>query len=63
MDDQTPVKPNKTTVRMMIILIILLLIGIATRWKYIEKEIVDVTRGCSIRRLLPRTHCKESNSQ
>ena len=38
MDDQT-------TVRMMIILIILLLIGIATRWKYIEKEIVDVTRG------------------
>ena len=30
---------------MMIILIILLLIGIATRWKYIEKEIVDVTRG------------------
>ena len=45
MDDQTPVKPNKTTVRMMIILIILLLIGIATRWKYIEKEIVDVTRG------------------
>lgn len=37
MDDQTPVKPNKTTVRMMI--------GIATRWKYIEKEIVDVTRG------------------
>lgn len=45
MDDQTPVKPNKTTVRMMIILIILLLVGIATRWKYIEKEIVDVTRG------------------
>ena len=30
---------------MMIILIILLLIGIATRWKYIEKEVVDVTRG------------------
>ncbi len=45
MDDQTPIKPNKTTVRVMIILIILLLIGIATRWRYIKDEIIDVTRG------------------
>ncbi len=45
MDEQTPVKADKKTVRMMIILIILLLIGIATRWTYIKKEIVDSTRN------------------
>lgn len=30
---------------MMIILIILLLIGIATRWTYIKRDIVDATRS------------------
>ena len=44
MDEQTPVKADKKTIRMMIILIILLLISIATRWTYIKKEIVDSTR-------------------
>ena len=45
MDEQTPVKADKKTIRMMIILIILLLIGIATRCTYINKEIVDSTRN------------------
>ena len=45
MDEQTPVKADKKTLRMMIILIILLLIGIDTRWTYIKKEIVDSTRS------------------
>ena len=42
---KTNVKADKKTIRMMIILIILLLIGIATRWTYIKKEIVDSTRN------------------
>ena len=44
-EQQPPVAPNKKTVRIMILLIILLLICIATRWGYIKQEIVDTTRG------------------
>lgn len=43
--DEQPVKADKRTVRMMIILIILLLIGIATRWTYIKRDIVEATRS------------------
>ena len=38
MSETEPVPRHKMTVRLMIALIIMLLIGILTRWEYIKKE-------------------------
>lgn len=40
--------PSKATVRMMIALIIMLLIGIIVRWDYVKKEL-----GESVERIFP----------
>lgn len=47
MTDQKPA-PSKATVRMMIALIVMLLIGIITRWEYVKKEL-----GESVERIFP----------
>lgn len=35
------IPPNKTTVRVMAVIIVMLIICIATRWDYVKKEVLD----------------------
>lgn len=43
--DVSPVPHHKTTVRVMVIIIAMLIICIVTRWEYVKKEVTDAVNS------------------